>query len=201
METTRRRWRLFRCSSVPDATKLGPGSVHIRAWEQLMPPPQDRYFTGASYISIPASMPPSMRLEAPWLQAEGVLGFVWGGIENLFANTAQLLGVLGATKRRRWGIVSTLEGTASCEAPESWRYTNSIIVNSTEYSSSGTTQPEYTSEAGSRLSLEGFTYQHTSRVSTLNCLIVLNDVRCSPTMPQNTRAPQSIDNLTIASRL
>lgn len=149
----KRRGDVHGCSGVPYATKLGPGSVRIKAWEPLRPQPVDNYFTGASYISIPAGTPPPPGTKAPWLQAEGILGLVWGGGE-WFADTAKLLGVPGATKRRKRGMVSTLEGTAYCEAPRSWRYPTSITVNETVYLSSNTSELEYTSADGTRLDLE-----------------------------------------------
>ena len=119
------------------------------AWEPMRPVPEDNYFTGASYISVPATLPSSITSNSLWLQAEGVLGLVWGG-GQWFADVAKGSGVPGARKRKR-GIISAAKGTVYAVAPTRWVYPSSITVNGTEYTSGNTSALDYASADGTRL--------------------------------------------------
>ena len=116
----------------------------------MRPAPEDNYFTGASYISVPAMVTDGGGGQSAWLQAEGVLGLVWGGGEWF----AKGWSGPGATRRkRRRGIVSEEKGTVYATAPRSWVYPNSITVNGTEYTSGNTSALEYASADGTRLAV------------------------------------------------
>ena len=101
------------------------------------PAPDARRPYGASYIRLPPRLPP-VKSESLWLEAEGMLGLVWGG-GKWFANGAEtVIGRRVGLKKRRQGgrrIVAGAEGTAYVRGPQSWKWPDLIVVNGTRYSS------------------------------------------------------------------
>ncbi|KAL8685449.1 MAG: hypothetical protein Q9224_005811 [Gallowayella concinna] len=70
--------RIRGCSGTVMASKRGPGQWR---WDMTrdIPIAFNRHFaTGASYISVPKSLPPDAAT-GTWLDMQGVLGLVWGG--------------------------------------------------------------------------------------------------------------------------
>ncbi|KAL8785962.1 MAG: hypothetical protein Q9195_008426 [Heterodermia aff. obscurata] len=145
----KRRGDIHGCSGYPYSTAHGPGNVHMNAWEPMRPMSEDNYFTGASYISVPASLPAGVGGKSLWLQAEGVMGLVWGGGE-WFADVTKVWGVPGATRRRR-GIISELKGTVYAVAPGRWVFPDEITVNGMVYVSGNTSALDYVGGDGRRL--------------------------------------------------
>lgn len=90
---------------------------------------------GASYITLPRAMPPDPKANS-WLEAEGILGFAWGGGKWFVSDAAQrLLGggsSMPGLKARR-DIRSPKKGQVYAQSPRSEVYPNRIEYNSTTY--------------------------------------------------------------------
>ena len=147
------------CSGTILDTRPGPGSWHYQGRGEQQP-------KGASYIRLPAGLPPVDEGNVDWLLAEGMLGFVWGG-GRWFAGGHQgsinpvprsIPGAAvdppeGKRRLKRGGIVSAQKGTAYVQAPRKWRWPDSVHVNGTEYSNAGRGDLRYESADGRPLPL------------------------------------------------
>ncbi|KAL8671419.1 MAG: hypothetical protein Q9168_004071 [Polycauliona sp. 1 TL-2023] len=93
------------CSGTPLATTVGPGNWRVPETGQ-----SSVIITGASYIRLPTGQP--NEVDAPWLEAEGILGLVTGGgewvsksashlVQQQVSNWRTLVYGMSKTKRRR----------------------------------------------------------------------------------------------------
>ena len=107
-------------------TKTGSGT-----WNRQNLGPQ----VGASYITVPRTLPPDPNAN-PWLEMEGILGFVWGGGKWFTSGAAERLltgGRSGPGGKVRRGMQSTLEGDVYLSGPRKEVYPGIMEVNGTEY--------------------------------------------------------------------
>lgn len=155
-----RRGAIRYCSGTVLETRPGPGSWHYEGTGEQQP-------RGASYVQLPAGVPPVDDENVNWLLAEGMLGFVWGGGQWFAAgggqgsiNPVPRSIITGAGNRppgrrnvRRRSIVSARKGTAYVQAPRKWRWPDSVTVNGTEYSNAGRGDLRYESADGTPLPL------------------------------------------------
>lgn len=121
------------CSGPLLASRPGPGG-----WLWRQPATDRRAAEGASYISLPRTLPPKPNV-ARWLAWEGLLGLEWSGGGRWFADSAaeDLIrsdsGILVGAKRRR-DVLSANRGTAFARPPLRMRYPTSVEINGTHYS-------------------------------------------------------------------
>ncbi len=93
------------CSGQITGTRVGP----IRRWDlRLNTEFHPASFSGASYISLPKSLPPS-EAESQWLTAEGLRGLVWGG-GKWFANQVGPSSLSSQPLRRKRGVNLRIRG-------------------------------------------------------------------------------------------
>jgi len=137
------------CSGQITGTRVGP----IRRWDlRLNTEFHPASFSGASYISLPKSLPPS-EADSQWLTAEGLRGLVWGG-GKWFANQVGPSSLSSQPFRRKRGVISENKGTVYATAPSLWRYPDFIMVNGTNYTDDGRGDLVYRNETGVILDLD-----------------------------------------------
>lgn len=139
------------CSGTPLDTTTGPGS-----WRYPAEGDSNTMITGASYIKLPLKFPTNE--EAPFLEAEGILGLITGGGKWVTkqagssllqeAAKAALLGFGGSRTRRRRGIISKDEGYVLAQPPGENVWADLIVINGTEYKEESAGSPIYTSQGG-----------------------------------------------------
>ncbi|KAL8711321.1 MAG: hypothetical protein Q9220_004218 [cf. Caloplaca sp. 1 TL-2023] len=140
------------CSGTVMASQPGPGEW---SWQG----PSDvlvdwgRRASGASYITMPANLPPDQST-SKWLASEGLLALVWGGgkwfadsaAQKAFgkrSNTSSLEGV----KVRRRGIRSEV-GKVVARPPMMGRYPTLVEIDGKRYSDGGAGDLMYVDDAG-----------------------------------------------------
>ncbi|KAL8689759.1 MAG: hypothetical protein Q9224_004570 [Gallowayella concinna] len=145
--------RTLGCSGPLLASSPGPGS-----WLWRQPANDRRAAEGASYISLPRTLPPDPKT-ASWLEWEGLLGLVWsGGNGRWFANAAAETlhssdnDILVGAKYRR-DMRSSMKGSVYARRPLSVRYPTSIDINGTRYLDTQRAQFSYTDSDGNVLNL------------------------------------------------
>ncbi len=120
------------CSGPLLASRPGPGG-----WLWRQPATDRRAAEGASYISLPRTLPPKPN-HARWLAWEGLLGLEWSGGGTWFADSAAEAlirsgsGILVGAKRRR-DVLSTNRGTVFARPPLRMRYPTFVEINGTHY--------------------------------------------------------------------
>ncbi|KAL8727627.1 MAG: hypothetical protein Q9166_005935 [cf. Caloplaca sp. 2 TL-2023] len=145
--------RITGCSGPLLASRPGPGS-----WLWRQPAPDRRAAEGASYISMPRTLPPD-RKTSGWLAWEGLLGLEWSGRSGRwFASSAaeDLLGgdggiAVGARHRRE--LRSTNRGNVFARPPLKVKYPALIEINGTKYTKNPAYELLYGSSAGEVLNL------------------------------------------------
>ncbi|KAL8674954.1 MAG: hypothetical protein Q9168_000657 [Polycauliona sp. 1 TL-2023] len=152
--TTTTRATIRGCSGTVAATETGPGH-----WSWSPTPASLRdgrgRAVGASYISLPASLPPDPSTST-WLMAEGVLALVWGGGKWFATPAAQkLLGRRDTfTAGRRIasrGIRSAKKGDVYAYPPLNGRFPTRVQIDDVEYSHVGTFM--YADRVGNKINL------------------------------------------------
>ena len=124
------------CSSEVWRSRPGPGFWKWEMWreseitESLIPA------TGASYIDLPRALPPDGEA-SNWMDAQGMLGLVWGGGKWFSSPAAsRLLGYDGSgghKRRRRRDFGSRPNGTVYAGRPHRRVLPTYIDVNGTRY--------------------------------------------------------------------
>ncbi|CAF9908975.1 MAG: hypothetical protein HETSPECPRED_008782 [Heterodermia speciosa] len=137
------------CSGIPIATRAGVAGT----WDFPAVGPERAY--GASYVRLPTRMPPQ-ESESPWLEAEGLLGLVWGGgkwFSRRAAAAAIGSSVEGGLRRRGRGrrFVKGERGRAYCEGPRKWRWPDVVVANGTRFISARLGSLEFSSADGELL--------------------------------------------------
>ena len=144
------------CSGVVLESRAGPG---LWTWHTLIEP-IPKSATGASYIEIPARLPPDSET-SHWLDAEGLLGLVWGGGRWFASESAsRLLGVgtstgNGVTRKStlKREIRSANKGTVYAMPPRRVVYPTFMVLNGTNYTDEGRGDLVYRSDSGTILDL------------------------------------------------
>lgn len=139
------------CSGTVAQTLVGPAHSAFFGNMDAGGGPRGYFYTGASYIVMPKTLPPDART-AMFLMAEGMLGLVWGG-GSWFSPQAKTVGIPGATRKSRRGRVSGLEGTVYSGPPPRWRYPDSVTLDGTKYESTNTSALDYYSAEGTLLDI------------------------------------------------
>ncbi|KAL8897430.1 MAG: hypothetical protein Q9192_002574 [Flavoplaca navasiana] len=116
--------------------------------------------TGASYIDLPTALPPEEKVSR-WLDAQGILGLVWGGGKWFSSPAAsRLLGYDGSISpkdRRRRDFRSSLGGTVYAGRPHHWVFPTYIDVNGKRYfAENGSDARVYKDLSGMLLNLTQF---------------------------------------------
>lgn len=140
------------CSGTVLDSRTGPGTW---SWDRSESFGNDlNYADGASYISLPKSLPPDPTAISGLLM-QGILGFVWGG-GKWFASPAadRLLGGRSGLNLRR-DLRSAKKGDVYARPPRRVVYPTFITMNGTEYSSDeGAESFMYTNhDTGTKLNL------------------------------------------------
>lgn len=119
--------------------------------------------TGASYIRLPQGGEPR-DTDAPWLEAEGVLGLVTGGGEWVSKGAgATAKGrisswrtlIYGLSRRRKRGVFRGEQGLVLAQPPREGNavWVDLVAVDGVEYEAIGEGSPIYRSQAGAELNL------------------------------------------------
>ncbi|KAL8700328.1 MAG: hypothetical protein Q9224_001018 [Gallowayella concinna] len=145
------------CSGKVWRSRTGPGAWTWEMWGEpgvtnsLIP------VTGASYIELPKALPPD-EITSNWLDAEGVLGLVWGGGRWFSSSAASKMlgygGGIGPRSQLRRDIRSRSKGKVYAGSPRRWVFPSYIEFNGTRYTgNSGTDDANYRDELGAILNL------------------------------------------------
>ena len=147
------------CSSEVWRSRTGPGTWTWEMWGEPEGAGSLTPATGASYIEMPKALPPDDTV-SNWLDAEGILGLVWGGGKWFTSPAAsKALGYAGGVSpksRLRRDIRSESKGTVYAGHPRRWVYPTYIDVNGTRYlhtANSGSDSAEYRDDSGMLLNL------------------------------------------------
>ena len=145
------------CSSEVWRSRPGPGSWTWEMWGEPDVAGSLTPATGASYIDLPTALPPDEKVSR-WLDAQGILGLVWGGGKWFSGPAAsRLLGYDGSTSpkdRRRRDFRSSLGGTLYAGRPHHWVFPTYIDVNGKRYfSENGSDARVYKDLSGMLLNL------------------------------------------------
>ncbi|KAL8684975.1 MAG: hypothetical protein Q9224_006032 [Gallowayella concinna] len=155
------------CTGVPLATQPGPGNfLHWASSMNDIPPWE--HISGASYIKLPVGPPRDS--DAPWMEAEGILGFVWGDgrwvsskaskpiVDQVYSLFKSLS--FGARKRGivRRNFFSGKRGQVFAQPPAkaSAVWPDMIVANGTNYREQASGSPVYRSDDGKLLDLTGY---------------------------------------------
>ena len=122
------------CSGSVVASRSGPGTWEWR-YDASPIVSSWRPACGASYITLPAEVPPKKEATV-WLAAEGLLGLVWGG-GNWFASPSasayfQRSISLPQSNMRR-GIISAEKGQVYATPPPGVVFPTLVSINGTNY--------------------------------------------------------------------
>ncbi|KAL8933077.1 MAG: hypothetical protein Q9216_006535 [Gyalolechia sp. 2 TL-2023] len=138
------------CSGVPMATTVGPGN-----WRYPATGSSDIVITGASYIKIPSGKP--KEADAPWLEAQGILGLVTGGGRWVSgkANTGVMdqinswAGTMRKVKRKAV-VIRGEPGMVFAQPPAEVNlvWTDLIVINGTGFTQESEGSSMYRSETG-----------------------------------------------------
>lgn len=144
------------CSGRTLVSRMGPMRWHWLATPVLgvMPSilgPADHRATGASYITLPQSLPPTP-IDISAFDIQGILGLVWGGGKWFQSRNAERL-LAGRRSLTPRAIRSPQRGTVFARSPIRGVYPTLIEINGTEYSDGGTGSLNYRDEAGKTLNL------------------------------------------------
>ena len=166
------------CEGVAVGVRSGPGTYYYPDRDQassLFAYPDARqsetepepgyiypYISGASYMRIPGGKP-DYTAEAPWLEAQGIIGLAWGdgqwfsdqATSNLVASMRAQMG-LGGSKflRMKRGIMSPLKGKVFAQPPAVPVWPNEVIINGTSYTQRRAGSLTYVSETGDTVMLD-----------------------------------------------
>ena len=145
------------CSGTPLATIAGPGNWRYPRAESESPP---IIITGASYIKLPTGQPEDK--DAPWLEAEGILGLVTGGGEWVSTKASnpvreQILNwralVYGISRKRKRGVLGGEKGLVVSRSPPKLNsvWVDLIVYDEVEYAQESEGSSVYRSQDGKEL--------------------------------------------------
>ena len=120
------------CLGLLLASRPGPGE-----WLWRQPATDRRPAEGASYISLPQTLPPKPEISR-WLAWQGLLVLVWSGGGRWFAGAeAERLirsdSSISVGPKRRRGVLSANRGTVVARPPLIERFPSFLEVNGTQY--------------------------------------------------------------------
>ena len=120
------------CAGPLLASRPGPGG-----WLWRQPATDRRAAEGASYISLPRTLPPKPNVTR-WLAWEGLLGLEWSGGGRWFADSAagDLLRTgssISVGARHRRDTLPANRGRVVARPPVTKRYPSSLEINGTQY--------------------------------------------------------------------
>ena len=166
------RGQALGCYGTPKETHWGGGD-----WVYDIPQGDaDEKLSGANYIKMPTNLP-AEGSQSPWMEAEGILGMVWGRGQwwagdsgTAAAQTARANLLAEASKalqgpfpfrrrkgRRNWdaNIRSENKGVVFCKEPDKATWADTIVVNGTEYVAQGAGSVIYKTAGGEVLDFTG----------------------------------------------
>ena len=117
------------CSGAVKISRNGPGTWEYDEWLAGM--------SGASYIRLPQALPPEKDCVGA-LDAEGIMGLVWGGGKWFSSPAAERLLSFGGTRRmvrKRRDVRSPYQGTVYAGGPRRVVYPGLLMVNRSNYTS------------------------------------------------------------------
>ncbi|KAI4231933.1 MAG: hypothetical protein L6R40_007588 [Gallowayella cf. fulva] len=144
------------CTGTSLASSAGPGN-----WRYPAEGNANDILTGASYIRVPDGAPEDV--EAPWVEAEGILGMVTGGgkwvakgVSNMLQKLIDerqraLAEIRGGSKARKRSIRSREKGAVFARPPSVGVWPDVIVLNGTEYTEESAGSPIYRSQEGKML--------------------------------------------------
>lgn len=140
------------CSGEVWRSRTGPGTWTWEMWGETDVAESLTPATGASYIDLPRALPPDEKV-SNWLDAQGILGLVWGGGKWFSSPAASR--VLGHKSRLRRNSQPRLKGTVYTGRPHRWVFPTYIDMNGTRYfAQSGSDMPDYRDKSGAVLNFD-----------------------------------------------
>ncbi|KAL8911112.1 MAG: hypothetical protein Q9171_003650 [Xanthocarpia ochracea] len=144
------------CSGNVTASGSGPGDWSWRATSNVLVDWGSRA-VGASYITVPAALPPDPSTEK-WLMAEGLLGLVWGGGKWFASSAAEKLleresSIINRKRNVPRGIRSAKKGNIYARPPHRGRFPTLIHINGTRYSQTDTGTFLFADDVGNQMNL------------------------------------------------
>ncbi|KAI4120751.1 MAG: hypothetical protein LQ338_006792 [Usnochroma carphineum] len=125
--------RIGGCFGRIRASRAGPGTWNWIAQRSLRSGALQSFAAGASYITLPASLPPD-QTTINALSIQGILGLAWGG-GKWFASGAAKQYLEGRSHPMRRDIRSGEKGDVLARSPQRIAYPDHMKINGTEYES------------------------------------------------------------------